>query len=236
MRKSAQYIAFIYCVAVASNCFGDIYDATADFSTTSNPNGVWSFHYSDDEERDGAYELFSATGSLGGGAGEGSVVWHSEPGMSPKRPFAGVNTTGLGVTSWENGELGLHPGVSGNQSGQGLAVLNWTSPFSGTVSVDYSLQLGLDGSVNWYFDKVVGSTVEEQKDGHIEEEGDVHSIALVLAVETGDVLSLVIDSLADPGSDLVRVSQAKITSVPEPGSTGLLVLALSAGFVRRRKS
>ena len=51
-----SFIAATVCVAVyaQSNCNAAvIYDATSEFSTESNPNGVWSYHFSNDTVRDG---------------------------------------------------------------------------------------------------------------------------------------------------------------------------------------
>lgn len=220
----------LFCVSTPVAHSGIIYDATADFSTAANPNGVWSYHFSDDTNRDGAYDLFTDVDPLGG---SGSDVWHAG-GPPTQRPFAGVNTTPIaGTGSWAVNELALHPGQSAGGGGDGLAVLTWTSPFTGSADVAYSLAMALGGNVEWFFEQNSMGGVTTHDQGFLIGSAATDSISLTrLSVSAGDQLNLVLDTNGSTGSDLVRLPSATITAaaVPEPSTVTLSLLAL-AGFV-----
>ena len=127
--RNVAVAATLVCCVVPTASAGVIYDAVADFTTVSNPSGVWSYLYSDDTVRDGSYSLFPEVAPLVSGPGGGSSVWHADAGATTaQRPYAGINTTGTGPGTWQVGELALHPGQSGGGFGDGLAILTWTSP------------------------------------------------------------------------------------------------------------
>ena len=212
---------------------GVVYDATADFTLTSNPSGTWSYLYSNDTVRDGSYSLFTEIDPL---SGQGSLVWHADAGVSTAgRPYAGINTTTV-LGSWQVGELALHPGRSGNASGDGLAILTWTSPVTGTVNVNYSLAMGLNGNVLWFFEKNNGANTLDS--GSLAGSSATDSILLTnVSVTAGDDLNLVIHDNGSVGSDLVRLTNAmiEVSSVPEPTTAIAVGLLGSVGFTGRRR-
>ena len=218
---------------------GIIYDATADFSTAANPNGVWSYRFSDDTIRDGDYALLGHVAGLAPGPGQGSDVWHADAGEpTAQRPFAGINTTGVaGGGTWLQGELALHPGRSNNQSGDGLAALVWDSPNAGTADVSFELAMGLGGNVAWYFERNDGS--DTLASGTLNGLSDTASISLSdVAINFGDTLNLVLDNNEETGSDLVRITTGTInfSAVPEPSAFGLLTtLMIGLGLRRNRR-
>lgn len=236
MRLFCITAFLVYIGMTGRTCQADvIYDAVADFSTANNPNGVWSYHFANDTDRDGAYELFTEVDPLASGPANGSSVWHADASVTTaQRPYAGINTTGdLGGGSWALNELAIHPGRSGGALGDGPAVLMWTSPVTGTVSIDYDFALGLDGSVNWFF----------EKNGNVEELGTLTGIndsasfsRTSFAVLAGDKLSFGADNNSVVGNDVVRITNAKITSsVPEPSSLMAIVICVPLALFRRSR-
>ncbi|MEO1527993.1 MAG: PEP-CTERM sorting domain-containing protein [Planctomycetota bacterium] len=234
LMRCSVLVLVPYCTATCDA--GIIYNATTDFGFGSNPNGVWSYHYSNDTLRDGAYELFTEVDPLVGGAAGGSLVWHADPGVATaQRPFAGVNTTSPGVSSWQVNELAIHPGQSGGGGGAGLAILSWTSPFTGTANVDFSLAMGLSGDVLWFFEQ--NDSTNTLASGSMSGFSDSDAFSLTnISVNIGDRLNFVVDSNGSVGSDLVRLSNATIeaNAVPEPSS--LLLTLVACPFVLLRRS
>jgi hypothetical protein len=236
LMRCAVLVVVLYCTAT---CNAEIiYNATTDFATGSNPNGVWSYHFSNDTLRDGTYALLTEVDPLGGGPGGGSLVWHADSGVATaQRPFAGVNTTSLGGSSWQINELAIHPGQSAGGLGSGLAVLSWTSPFTGTVDVDYSLAMGLSGDVLWFFEQ--NDSANTLATGSLSGLSATDTISLTnISVNGGDRLNFVVDSNGSVGSDLVRLSNATIasTAVPEPSSFLLTMLAFPFILLRRLRN
>lgn len=217
-----------------------IFDAVDEFSTASNGDGVWSYHYSDDTTRDGEYPLLAQSGPLGSGPAENSTVWHADSGVATaQRPYAGVNTTTSGVSSWAVGELALHPGPSNGGSGAGLAALSWTSPVTGTADVSIALTMGLNGDIDWFLERfsIADQLVTTFDSGNLS--GNLDAVTILrpnVAINFGDQLNLVLDSNGSVGSDLVRVNTATITAtaIPELSSISLVSLAMLIGLILRR--
>ncbi|MGC6444301.1 MAG: PEP-CTERM sorting domain-containing protein [Rubripirellula sp.] len=242
--RLSLFVFFMFASGFAANSSdgGVVYDATADFTLTSNPSGTWSYLYSNDTVRDGSYSLFTEIDPLGTApSGQGSLLWHADAGVSTaSRPFAGINTTTVGTGSWQVGELALHPGRSGLASGDGLAILTWTSPVTGTVNVNYSLAMGLNGNVLWFFEK--NDEANTLDSGSLAGSSATDSILLTnVSVTAGDDLNLVIHNNGSVGSDLVRLTNAtiEVSSVPEPVTAiamGLLGVVGFAGNRRRRRA
>lgn len=190
-------------------------DATADFTLTQNPNGPWSYHSSDDTLRDGDYPLLEETAPLDIPGG-GPVVWHADSTSASIRPFVGVKTFDIpGVGSWQNGELGIHPGRSQRVQGPGLVVLTYTAENDGTANVDFDLQLALNGNVLWFVEK--NDSTETLASGSMVGNGATASIVLdSVPVSAGDRINLVIDSNGSEGRDLIRVLRGEVELLSPP--------------------
>ena len=113
-----------------------LYDASADFSTTSDPSpldgGVWS--YGVEATLGSTFSLYTSTGS-GTGNGGGTVQGWVSAGGTP--PVLGDNTSGTTYIDHTGGttitvapnQLYLHPGPNGQYS-----VLRFTAPVTSTFS------------------------------------------------------------------------------------------------------
>ncbi|MEM7476506.1 MAG: hypothetical protein AAF483_16080 [Planctomycetota bacterium] len=203
-----------------------IYDPATQFATTENPNGVWSYHFSNDVIRDGSYNLMPEVAPI---IGNGSLAWHADAGAATsQRPFVAVNT-GANIGTWTAGDLAVHPGQSAGGVGDSLAVLSWTSPYTTTADLDYQFELGLSGDVTWYVE--LNDDSQTLATGSLIGSGANASVQLNdISVSVGDRLSFVVQSNGDPGSDLVRFTTSTL-SIPEPSS--LILVALSAVQVAR---
>ncbi len=102
-----------------------VYDAVADFSTSNNPNGPWS--YGQEATLGGSFSLLPPLSFAGG----------QMSGWGGFFPFIVRNTTAGpvqdGTTTYANTALAMHPGSSG-----AFSVLRWTAPSSGEFSLAVS--------------------------------------------------------------------------------------------------
>src|SRR5262249_36091904 len=109
------------------------YDVVADFSTNSNPNGVWSYRYTIGSSRDGNYALLPAYAPAYGGFDQ-IGIWTAN-GTAPQ---VGVNLTGQPVAFqgsgfvWPASAMLVHPGANGP------VVVSWQSPFNMLVDIAFS--------------------------------------------------------------------------------------------------
>jgi hypothetical protein len=115
------------------------FDAAADFSATSNPNGVWSYGWT---QTLGSSFILDAIheNSFGLDFWEGSIETDSPPGFFPTVFHNGtVNTIYyFDTVAVAAGQLGLHPGPDGQ-----YGVVRFTAPAHGTYSID-SAFTGID--------------------------------------------------------------------------------------------
>jgi hypothetical protein len=112
------------------------YDAAADFSTTVNPNGVWTYGVRFNETAD--YAPFPVETALD--YPSGAVGWNENSG-SP--PYVGINPTGSEIDSTEGialptGVLAMYPGGNGEYPD-----VRFTVPQTGSLSIAYDFT-GID--------------------------------------------------------------------------------------------
>ncbi len=197
------------------------YDAAADFSTSNDPNGVWSYGWSttlgsaftlDTSNTTAAYGL---TG-LGG--------WFMGPGPEGGIPSALLNSTANPIllppfTNFQPGQLTL------NMFQSTYSVLRWTAPSSGSFSIAAT------------FSGV--STIGDSADVHVLLNGvsifdstvfgfpSPTSYSGTLNLASGDTLDFAVGFGSD-GNDHEDTTglAATIVAVPEPGTFGLVGAAL----------
>jgi len=107
------------------------FDAAADFSPTSNPNGVWSYGWT---QALGSSFIADAIHESEAGLDfwEGSIANGATPGSFPLVVHNGTANTIItaGTVSVAPGQLALHPGPDNEYS-----VLRWTAPRNDAVSI-----------------------------------------------------------------------------------------------------
>jgi hypothetical protein len=208
------------------------YDAAADFSTSSNPNGVWSYGWSttlgsafnlDTSNTTAAYGLTGLGGWLSNQSAEGVPYILRNSTVNP--------ITVAAFTTYQPGQLALNMNVSQ------YAVLRWTAPSAGQFSLaatfsglslvgdsaDVHIQLN---SVSIFDSTVFGSPSPT-------------SFSATLTLASGDHIDFAVGFGSD-GNDHEDTTglAATIVAVPEPSTLGLVGAALgcllSLRFLKRK--
>jgi hypothetical protein len=122
---------------VAVSAQAQAYDAAADFSATNNPNGVWSYGWS--QKLGSAFNLIATPQVIGG-----LDTWRSDiylPFTYDPAVFHNGTSDSIYLSNtvlYLPGQLGFHPGPFGE-----YAVIRWTAPADGIIAIQAGF-VGLD--------------------------------------------------------------------------------------------
>ncbi len=223
--------AMALCVTMSLSCRAD-YDAAADFSTTNNPNGVWS--YGNSATLGGAFNLFSTNGTY-----EGIDYWNFN-GSQGASPLVYHNGTASPITYYDSilvqpGELALHPGSGSTDE---FTIVRFTAPSAGSYMLDAAFS-GID---------FIGPTTTDVHvlvdgvsifDGDVNAYGPGPSFSTTQSLLAGDTIDFVVGrgSNGTYNYDSTGLA-ADIRPVPEPASLLLLGTGFCAvmGYCRRRST
>ncbi len=116
------------------------YDLNANWSDSSNPNGVWTY-------REGTNSLphVSAWQGLSGDFVTAQPAWARNATGSSNLPPWFKSSAVVGLThDWQTGDVVMHStdGFNGIGSGEGNVI--WTSPITGTATVSGNTWMGRD--------------------------------------------------------------------------------------------
>jgi hypothetical protein len=204
---------------------GTVYDASADFSTSSNPTGVWS--YGSTTSLGGTFALGVTNGVQNGInywvnnwlGGAPSVTYNATP--SPIS-YAGV--------TWDPGQLAIHPGPSDQN-----AVIRFTAPSTGMYSLSASFS-GLDTTPT-STDVHVLLDNASIFDGAVNAFGAGPIFSSVLDLTAGDTLDLAVGFGSDGSyfNDTTGIEAiiTNVSTVPEP-STFVVSMILLGTFAAVR--
>jgi hypothetical protein len=136
-RCVAGLVVAVVCLGAVPAQAGTTYDAAADFSATDNPNGAWSYGWSQ--------TLGSDFNPIATPAMFGDLdAWPSNIHL-PGTPNPAVVHNGTGDTiifvrtiQYLPGQLGFHPGPYGE-----YAIVRWTAPSDGYIAT-HAVFVGLD--------------------------------------------------------------------------------------------
>ena len=196
------------------------FDAAADFSPTSNPNGVWSYGWT---QALGSSFIADAIHESEAGLDfwEGSIANGATPGSFPLVVHNGTANTIItaGTVSVAPGQLALHPGPDNEYS-----VLRWTAPRNDAVSIR-SVFDGFDFVGPTSTDVHVLHNGSSLFDDDVQGFGGSSAVTFnsVLTVAQGDTIDFAV-GFGRNGSfffDTTGLS-ATIATVPEPTARALL--------------
>jgi len=220
-----------------------VYNGSADYSITSNPNGVWS--YGTSTTATSPFAPFTLYGVADTTAYNNANLdrWSVVPGSGPDDtayPFLMVNTGAVSVTVLDvtltPGEMVLHPGALGE-----VSILRWTAPGTGVIGIDATFT-GVSTSTTTT-DVHVLRNLTALFDGLINIGGNddtEHYGTTSLAVNAGDTISFVVgrgngNFTFDTTSLAATIDYtANTAAVPEPGTAILVGFGAMAAFVAAR--
>jgi len=116
---------------------GVTYDSTADFNTSSNPAGPWSYGYSPQGDSGYAMQLFDSF----------DWGWHKTGYISLGTPTVWKNTSQSTAGGVAPGQVSLHPGPAAYGD---FAVMRFTAPADGQYAVSGQFFAGDSGSMSGF--------------------------------------------------------------------------------------
>jgi len=209
MQARTMFVAVAVMLLAVGTAQAKIWSLQDDFSTTSNPNGDWSYGHSDN-----GFTLYTThNSSTWSTSSNEACIWKN------------LGGTNLGVLP---GEVALHPALHGEQS-----IARWTSPLVGSITVTGTFGAGDTGKVDTliYLTSGVGAP---QLLFSVYDTPISQPFNLTPLVGVGDRLDFIVGRGTDGyASDNTPLA---LTITPEPATLSLLALGgLTALGLRKRK-
>lgn len=226
----------MYATVATESVRASYYDAAADFSPTSNPNGVWSYGWS--ATLGGALQLYTQSGPDNADSPPAHLLdtWNAGTGGFFAVPAVYHNNSGGvvsfngGTITFQPGELGFHPGPNNEYS-----IVRFTAPTSGSYSLasSYSpLDLSTTTDVHVLHNGV------SIFDGLVNP-GSPTSFGTTFNLIAGDQVDFAVGVGVNGfySSDTTGLSATleSLSAVPEPTSASLLAAAAAMGYSWRRR-
>ena len=217
----STFATLLSLVVIALPSAAQAYNAAGDFSTSSNPNGAWSYGWS--STLGSAFNLSSiATNGYAGGL-DGWLGTSDSSGT----PYVLRNNTTHEVTNavtvYQPGQLAEHPGAQDQYS-----IVRWTAPFSGTFSIAATFS-GL-------------SSAGDSVDVHILHDGNSIFNSTVIgspsptsysglqSIIAGDTIDFAVGFGSNGQNNFDDTTALSATIVPEPTTLGLVAMSLASLF------
>lgn len=224
MKQYARMIVATAALLGATAAHATVYDATADFHTTSNSGSVWTYGYSAGTSGY-SFTAFDAASTLAN-----TVGWSAANHNAYGTPGAWINTSNSALYGAAPGQLSLHAGpVAYGDS----AILRFTAAQTGDYKVvgqffagDYRAQSG----------SVVLSGQTSTPLAYFADTTDTSTFAFNwLHLTAGQTLDFVVGNNGNFYNGTTPLS-VTISAVPEPESYAMMLAGLClAGMVARRK-
>ncbi len=234
MKKQSQFrrpafgfsAAALLCLTVHSAMAATTWDANADFSVSTNPNGAWSYQWLTGLAPGQYGNMANSQTTYGGNAG--LLAWDQ---AADGIPVVVKNTNPTNTYyGWAPGVLGMHPGSGGNH-----AVVTWTVPISGAYSFVSSFTHvgGAGDGVIPSVTRNVFSAPVAYGSQWIGTTSPTWTWSDTLTLSAGETISWALNPNGNEGGDSTVLS-AVVTAVPEPSTSALVAGALVCGSVLRR--
>lgn len=216
-----------------------IWDLAADWSDSTNPNGVWSYN-------EGSNSLAHVSDWQPGAFSTPQPAWAPSGGSNPFLPaWFMVNGTPTFASDIQAGDIVVHSTDDFNGVGSGSANVTWTSPISGGVDISGFAWAGreIGRSNSWALllngtpltsGSVGSGDAYDRSNPFLFSSGSGGSAALDnVSVMLGDVLTLLVTKSSSAG-DFVGVALT-VMQVPEPSTAVLLAPLAAAAFLLRTR-
>ena len=227
-------LAIATLLIVASKAHATTFNAAADFSLSSNPNGVWSYGYS--TTLGGTFILDTNSGTMT--INPNFSYWGANIGPN-NTPIVFENTAATnqqgGGANLDPGQLAFHPGPNGE-----ISIVRWISPGAESISLN-TIFTGRDNVNGTTTDVHIFHNGSSLFDGLVNGfgPGSGPSFATSLAVLQGDTIDFAV-GIGNNGtyiSDTTGLDATiTVTAVPIPATIWLFGSALvGLGVFGRRK-
>ena len=223
MKTAPSLVAKAILVGIAlssSSLAAVIFDAADDYSTTTNPNGAWSYGYST-AGSPGTFVAYDTTQYLVAGVN----AWDSS--LLTDNPTVSKNTTNAAVNYstaiWQPNQLALHPGRLGE-----FSIIRFTAPLSCNYDLEGTFSgidlVGSTTAVGVFLNGVAWFSDELNYNGN----GNTASFLGTVTMNAGDTLDFRVgDGNNGPLFDSTGL-EAIVVCVPEPSSA--ILGAAAAGL------
>jgi hypothetical protein len=195
------------------------------FSTDTNPSGAWSWGQSDAAGDLGSFTAFAWHGTT---TDYGMPVWSATTNGYQTGANFWKNTTSSTYAGVLPGEISFHPGSDSH-----MAVVRWTAPAAGSITVTGAFGAGDLGNVDVHVIKTNGAGIVTGDLFDVLNTPSTQNFNLTTTVTVGSTIDFDLGN-ADGWSYDNTPLAATIT--PEPATLTLLALGGAAVVARRRKA
>jgi hypothetical protein len=211
---------------------GPIYDAAADFSIATNPNGVWTYGYSLSLTPGAGLTLYTMSNNADGG-NPNFIAWTANIADSVPAVLKNIASTtqmSFGTVSLLPGELAFHPGPSDQ-----FSFVRFTAPQAGLYSIATTFTgRDVDGTTTDVHLLHDGTSLFAGEVTGFGSSSDVVVPSMLLNLAAGDTIDFAVgfgtddNFFFDTTGLSARITNVTpvVTPVPEPGMLILLVIGL----------